>query len=149
MSIVMIRGPEDPDPERAWRPIPEAVYATLSQCAANAGQALLVYSCGSEEELIERVRKTRRGNADIVLLDPGHCSRASDRLRETLTQLEVPYIEVHDDQYGAMDPVISPRSGPLVAVVNGYASQSYTLAMWMALEQIGCADCANDIHVGT
>ena len=148
MSIVMIRGPEDPDPERSGA-IPDAVYKTLSRCAADAGKALMIYSCGSEEELVERLRQTRRDNADIVLLDPGRCAQASERLRDALAQLQVQYIEVHDDRYGAMDPVIPSGNGPRAAVVNGYAAQSYVLAMWIALERIGCADCANDIHVGT
>ena len=40
-------------------------------------------------------------------------------------------------------------TGPRVAVVNGYQAQSYTLAMSMALEKLGCADCENDFNVGT
>jgi hypothetical protein len=61
----------------------------------------------------------------------------------------VPYIEVHDDSHGRAGPALTDGAGPRVAVVSGYAAQNYTLAMSVALEALGCADCENEFNVGT
>ena len=145
MTIVMIQGPDNAE---GRLPI-ESVQAQLSERAQNAGQVLRHYRCGTEQQLVDRLARIDRGEADIILLDPGHCAKSNAPLRHTLNHLQVPYIEVHDDSFDRPDPVIPAGAGPRVAVVNGYAAQSYTLAMSMALEQLGCADCENDFNVGT
>ena len=145
MAIVVIQGPDT-------RPGPlpkDDVQASLAERASRAGHALLHYRCATEAQLVERLARIDRGQADIILLDPGACARSEGRLVHTLDHLEVPYIEVHDDDFDRPEPMIPAGAGPRVAVVNGYAAQSYTLAMSMALERLGCAVCENDFNVGT
>ena len=144
MAIVMIEGPRDP----ARGADPARVHAALAEHAANAGQRWLHVRCEDETQLLSRLASIDRDQADIILLDPGH--RAADaRLNRTLGGLEVPYIEVHDDSHDRPEPVIPAGTGPRIAVVNGYAAQGYTLAMSVALEQLGCADSDNEFNVGT
>lgn len=145
MAIVMIQGPDATEAA----PAADDLHASLAQRVSQAGQVLVHYRCGTESQLVDRLARLDRGNADIILLDPGHCARPGRALHETLQHLEVPYIEVHDDAFDRPEPVMPEGAGPRVAVVNGYAAQSYTLAMSMALERIGCADCENDFNVGT
>ena len=145
MAIVMIQGPDGTE----GRPSIECVGATLTERARGAGQTLLQYRCGTEDQLLERLAKIDRGQADIILLNPGRCSNGSAALQNTLNHLEVPYIEVHDDSHDRPEPVIPAGAGTRLALVNGYAAQSYTLAMSLALEQLGCADSENDFNVGT
>ena len=144
MAIVMIQGPDT-----EGRTPNDCVQATLAERARTAGQDLVQYQCGSEEQLVNRLAKIDRGQADIILLDPGRGGWPSAALCRTLNHLQVPYIEVHDDSHDRLEPVIPAGAGPRLAVVNGYAAQSYTLAMSLALESLGCADCENDFNVGT
>ncbi|MGY3266094.1 type II 3-dehydroquinate dehydratase [Lysobacter sp. HA35] len=144
MAIVMIQGPDNAE---GRLPI-EAVEAGLTERAQCAGQALLQYRCDTEEQLVERLSRIDRGQADIILLDPG-LAAANGPLHRTLGHLDVPYIEVHTDSFDRPEPVIPSGAGPRVAVVNGYEAQSYTLAMSIALETLGCAECENDFAVGT
>lgn len=146
MSILMIHGPEEPDP-RANLFLP-GVEAAMSERAANAGKVLMRYRCGSEAEVIERLREAASRDAEIILLDPGRCVPASESLRAALAQLDVPYIEVHDDHPDALESVMQP-AGRRVTVINGFGAQSFTQAMSVALEKIGCAECEYDYHVGT
>ena len=145
MAIVMIQGP---DTAEGRLPI-EAVEAGLNERARQAGHALLHYRCTTEEQLLERLSRMDRGEADIILFDPGACATDRERVRVALTHLQVPYIEVHDDSFDRPEPVLPEDSGPRVAVVNGYEAQSYTLAMSVALEALGCAECENEFNVGT
>jgi 3-dehydroquinate dehydratase len=85
----------------------------------------------------------------LLLLDPGACVPASEALRGALARLPMPYIEVHDDDMNALEPSIAPRCGPRLRLVHGYAAQSYTLALAIALEHLGCAESGHDVHVGT
>ena len=66
-----------------------------------------------------------------------------------MKQLQVPYIEVHDDRAGALEGSLPANCGCRLGVVHGYGSQSYTLALSIALEHLGCAESENDVHVGT
>lgn len=144
MAIVMIQGPDGGESSAPT----EAVHAALGERARHAGQVLLHYRCGSEQQLVDRLARIDRGQADIILLDPGE-GAGSARLCDTLGHLEVPYIEVHGDSHDRPSAVIPEGAGTRVALVNGYAAQSYTLAMSLALESLGCADSENDFNVGT
>jgi hypothetical protein len=55
---------------------------------------------------------------------------------------------VHDDACDAPEPRLPP-SPACLAVAQGYRAQSYTLALEMALEHLGCAECESERHVGT
>lgn len=150
MSIQIIEGPDDP----LVRPATSAqvlrnVQATLSQRAADAGQSFSHHQCRSEADLIARISHAKASGADIVLLDPGACSRASSKLQAALKSIGVPYIEVHDDVSEAPESQLPRGCGPLVAVVSGYAAQSYSLALSLALERLGCSECGYGIGVGT
>jgi 3-dehydroquinate dehydratase-1 len=126
------------------------ILDALHARVARTGRTLRRYQCASEHELLERLARVADDGAEIVLLDPGAYSPQSKAsLRDALARLKVPYIEVHDDFVGQQEPVIVPPSGPMLAVVNGYGAQSYTAALSIALEKIGCAECENNYHVGT
>ena len=145
MTIMMIQGPDTTE----GRPSIEAVEAGLGRRARQAGHALLHYRCGTEAQLVERLSRIDRGEADIILFDPGTCANDDGRVVAALNDLRVPYIEVHDDSFDHPAPVLPDGAGPRVAVVNGYAAQSYTLAMSVALETLGCAECETGFNVGT
>ena len=143
MAIVIIHGP-DGGPRNPVDP----VRAELDERAQSAGHELLHVRCDSERQLVDRLARIDRGCVDIILLDPGRCTGVGGELSSTLEHLQVPYIEVHGDSHDRLESVL-PAAGPRLAVVNGYAAQGYTLAMSMALEQLGCAESENDVHVGT
>jgi len=151
VSILILRGPQggvsEVDPRAPA--LAGAVRATLVERAAIAGKALALRSCRSEDELVECLQAMRAANTELLLLDPGACVPASEALRGALARLPMPYIEVHDDDMNALEPSIAPRCGPRLRLVHGYAAQSYTLALSIALEHLGCAESGNDVHVGT
>lgn len=145
MAIVMIQGPDDGG--HAGIPA-DTIQAALSERAQSAGQQLVHYRCGNEQQLVDRLAGIDHDGADIILFDPGRCARPGGALCSTLEHLSVPYIEVHGDSHDRLEPVL-PGNGARLAVINGYAAQSYTLAMSVALEALGCAEAENDVHVGT
>lgn len=142
MAIVMIQGPDAGRGGMAG-----CVQDALDARAQAAGQSLVQVRCSDAGQLVERLARIGREGADIILLDPGHCA-SDDRLQATLQHLAVPYIEVHPGRHDATQ-ARPAQAGPRVAVVDGYQAQSYSLAMSLALETLGCAESENDVHVGT
>ncbi|MFC3552215.1 type II 3-dehydroquinate dehydratase [Lysobacter cavernae] len=149
MSIVIIRGPEHSAHGNALPLVPDVVRRSLTERAAAAGKTVELRICRSEAELVECLRRTRGDQAEFVLLDPGTCVRASAAVRDVLDDLAVPYIEVHDDAPDVPERLISPVCGPRLTWVSGYGAQSYTLALSIALEHLGCSACESEFHVGT
>lgn len=154
MSIVLLRGPEPVQIENGPKAVtgtsmPGAVRAGLVERAAGAGKAMVMRNCRSRIELIDCLERLRASNAELLLLDPGACGNDDEPLRRALHKLDVPYIEVHDDDMAAPEPSIEPHCGRRLSLVHGYAAQSYTLALSIALEHLGCAESGYGVHVGT
>ena len=137
MTIVVIQGPQ------ASTMPADALPTQLGARARAAGQELVHLRCDSGQQLVERLARID-GGADIILLDPGTCAAGDPALQGLLERLPVPYIEVHADRGRAL-----ADTDARLALVDGYAAQGYTLAMSLALETLGCADCENEFNVGT
>lgn len=148
MSLLLIRGPErrahgsEPPP-----PLPARVMRALAERAAAAGKTLAVRVCANEAEYLHALEGARLARTELLLLDPGSAA-TSARLHAAVDRAGIPYIEVHDDDCDAPEPRLPPSRGCL-AVAQGFCAQSYTLALEMALEHLGCAECESERHVGT
>lgn len=148
MSILVIRGPERHDNlTSAPSPLPPSVLGALVQRAGCAGQTLAVRSCGSATEVLTALRLANEWGVRATLLDPGSLTD-HPLLHRAVQGLTHPYVEVHDGA-GEQEPSFPASTGRRLAVVDGYGARSYALALEIALEQLGCAECECDVHVGT
>ncbi len=148
MSILVIRGPERRDALTVPPPpLPPSVLGALVQRAGCAGQTLAVRSCSSATEMVAALRMANDWGVRATLLDPGSLTD-HPLLRRAVRGLAHPYVEVHDDT-GLQEASLPPAHGQRLAVVEGYGARSYSLALEIALERIGCVECECDVHVGT
>lgn len=148
MSLLLIRGPERrPHGSEPPPPLPPSLLRGLAARAATAGKILAVRVCASEAECLHALDGAWRARIELLLLDPGSAA-ASVRLRDAVDRTGIPYVEVHDDGFDAPEPRLAPLRGCL-GVAQGHRAQSYTLALEMALEYLGCAECESERHVGT
>lgn len=146
MSILVIRGPERHDTLASpARPLPPSVLGALVQRAGCAGQTLAVRSCGSITDVLTALRLANEWGVRATLLDPGALTD-HPLLQRAVQGLAHPYVEVHDDLDEGSLPATAGRR---LAVVDGYGARSYALALEIALEQLGYAECECDVHVGT
>jgi len=149
MSIMIVRGPE----EASWltrgpEPLPRVVLRQLVARAADVGKTVALRACASEQELLDALRVAAQARVEFAVIDPGACS-GSPRLHRVLQALDYPYVEAHDDASECPEPELPEGMGQRVAAVHGYRAQSYTLALAIALEHLGCDAAPDDIHVGT
>lgn len=149
MSILLLRGPDCTAGHRHHPPrIAPRVMAQLLAHAGRAGKTLAVRSCASEAELLRALAQADAARVEMLLLDPGACS-GSAAAAGVVARLRQPYVEVHDDACDQREPCLCAGSRQRVAQVGGYCAQSYTLALSIALEHLGCNGYEGDVHVGT
>jgi 3-dehydroquinate dehydratase-1 len=147
MSILVISGARSLD--HSMHCIPKGVVSQLVEHAALAGKTIAVRGCASEADVVRCLHCARDDGAELVLVDPGPYERSDGCIARALEDLPVPYIEVHDDHFDALEARIPAEVGHPLHVVQGYGAQSYVLALAIALEHLGCAECENNVHVGT
>ena len=151
MSIAILRG-QEPGPstfsDHSPDEIPRAVVSLLTQRAATAGKSVELRTFSSESDLIDCLRRANEAGFEFVLFDPGSCPAESEQLRSIMNKMTVPYIEVHDDRCGELELALAADFGPRLALIQGYGAQSYTLALSIALDRLGCPESENDVHVG-
>lgn len=145
MSIFVITGADSDDP--AAHGIPKEVVSQLVGRAAHAGKYIAVRACQSTPEIVRCLDRAQDDHAEFILLDPGASGRIDEDLVRALETLQIPYIEVHADGDGALEAPLA--IGHPLHVIQGYCAQSYVLALSIALEHLGYAECENHLHVGT
>ena len=148
MSIFIVRGQEGSGPlQHAAAPLPAAVMIALVRRALDSGTSIAVRNCRCEQELIEALCAADHCAGEVTLLAPGGCV-SSKRLQRLLAELHNTYIEVHDDDASARQPLL-PAHRTRLAVAQGFRAQSYVLALEIALEHLCCNEAGNHVHVGT
>ncbi|MFC5595668.1 hypothetical protein [Lysobacter niastensis] len=146
MSIAIITAPQGPRSQANG--LPREVVSQLVQRASQAGKTVTLCSCRNVPDVIEKLRRTGDDGTEFLLLDPGVHVPDGD-LDAWLVRSGIPYIEVHADHSQAAQAAQAAATDKPLSVIDGYGAQGYVLALSIALEHLGCAECENDIHVGT
>jgi 3-dehydroquinate dehydratase II len=102
----------------------------LRTLGAELGAELSFTQLNGEGEIVEAVHALR-GSADGALVNAGAYSHTSLAIRDALTAVEVPFVEVHMSNIYAREPERrrSTLAGAAVAVVCGFGADSYDLAL--------------------
>jgi len=135
MSIVVITGPH-PDPE----PSDPAAMCHLWERAQATGVDLVWRRCDTFDQLSDCLDMPGK-DAELIVLDvdaarvpPAHV----DPLRDALSALRVPYIEMHDDSEAIDASTLVPGHPSLVSVVvPGNANAGYAMALAIGLRLLG------------
>jgi 3-dehydroquinate dehydratase-2 len=120
-------------------------HATLAdidrELAANAqasGNELESFQSNAEHELIDRVQAARSDGTQFILINPGALTHTSIALRDALSAVRIPFIEVHLSNVHAREPFrrLSYFSDIAVGVIAGFGAQGYQFALRAALEHL-------------
>ena len=144
MSIAILTAPHDAG--CGVHALSKEIVSQLVGRASQAGRTIAVRGCRDVAEMVECLRRVNGKGTEFLLLDPGARGCGNAALDAALDDVGVPYIEVHADGSRADDT--EPVGRPL-DVVDGYGAQGYVLALSIALEHLGCAECENDLHPAT
>jgi 3-dehydroquinate dehydratase-2 len=116
----------------------EDIRIRLTERALSAGHQLGWLQSNAEHELVERVHRAKQENIDFILLNPAAFTHTSVALRDALTGVAIPFIELHLSNVHAREPFRSHSYFSDVArgVIAGFGADSYVLALDAALAQL-------------
>jgi 3-dehydroquinate dehydratase-2 len=140
-NILVINGPNlnllgDREPHTYGTTTLSQIEERLMEMARAAGATLFTFQSNSESELVERIQRVAREPVDFIIINPAAYTHTSIAMRDALTGVGVPFVEVHLSNIAAREPFRhhSHLSGLAVGTVSGLGAQGYELALAFALQ---------------
>jgi 3-dehydroquinate dehydratase-2 len=139
-KILVLHGPNlnllgTREPEHYGADTLSDIEKQLQNQAEQAGHQLESFQSNAEHELIDKVHAAR-SNADFIIINPAAYTHTSVALRDALTGIEIPFIEVHLSNVHARETFRQQSyfSDIALGVICGLGSQGYELALQAAIK---------------
>jgi len=115
------------------------IEAGLNDEAQELGHELESFQSNQEGALVERVQQAKAEGVDFILLNAGAFTHSSIALRDALSAVAIPFIEVHISNVYKREAFRhhSYFSDIAAGVIVGLGPLGYTLALHAAHEQLG------------
>jgi 3-dehydroquinate dehydratase-2 len=115
------------------------IHESMEARARAAAVRLETFQSNSEGELIDRVQAAAAEGVEFIIINPAAYTHTSVALRDALTAVAIPFIEVHLSNVHAREPFRrhSYFSDIAVGVIAGLGAQGYQLALEAALTRLG------------
>lgn len=146
-TVLLLHGPNlnllgTREPAIYGRDTLAAINARLVAQARRSGVRLLAFQSNHEGALVERVHAGRDEGVRYVLINPAGLTHTSVALRDALTGVGVPFVEIHLSNVHAREPFRhhSYFSDKAVGTIVGLGAQGYELALEFVLTQLQAAD---------
>jgi 3-dehydroquinate dehydratase-2 len=112
------------------------INLALEEQARAAGHHLLSLQSNAEYELIERIHDARNEGINFIVINPAAFTHTSVALRDALTGVDIPFIEVHLSNVHSREEFRQHSffSDIAVGVISGLGINSYKLALTAAID---------------
>ena len=126
------------EPEIYGRETLAVINRRLAAKAKAAGVGLESFQTNHEGVLVDRVQQAKREGVAFILLNPAAFTYSSIALRDALTAVQIPFIEVHLSNIHAREPWRADSHFTAVAVgsILGLGSHGYDLALDYAIARL-------------
>ena len=142
-SVLVLHGPNlnllgTREPSIYGRDTLETINRRLAATAKAAGIRLEACQTNHEGVLVDRVQQAKADGVGFILLNPAAFTYSSIALRDALTAVQIPFIEVHLSNIHAREPWRAHSHFTAVAVgsVLGLGSRGYDLALDYAIARL-------------
>jgi 3-dehydroquinate dehydratase II len=114
------------------------INLTLSDIAQEQGHHLMWLQSNAEYELIDRIHDAKVEGVDYIIFNPAAFTHTSVALRDALSGVEIPFIEVHLSNVHSREAFRqhSYFSDIAEGVICGFGPQSYELALHAAISAL-------------
>jgi 3-dehydroquinate dehydratase II len=140
-SILLINGPNlnllgSREPNHYGTDTLQAIEARLTERARKAGASLATYQSNSEADLVERIQQAGRDRTDFILINPAAYTHTSVAMRDALSAVGIPFIEIHLSNVFARESFRreSYFTDIAVGIIGGLGAKGYELALDFALQ---------------
>jgi len=142
-SILVLHGPNLNllglrEPEHYGSDTLSSIDKTLLEIAKQTGVDLETFQSNSEAELIIKIQLIATKKVDFVIINPAAFTHTSVAMRDALSAVKVPFIEVHLSNVYAREAFRhhSYFTDIAVGVISGLGPYGYTLALNYAIKHI-------------
>ncbi|MEO6422074.1 MAG: type II 3-dehydroquinate dehydratase [Candidatus Nitrotoga sp.] len=100
------------------------------------GASLMNFQSNSESALVDRIHVARQDGTDFIVINPAAFTHTSVALRDALSAVAIPFIEVHLSNVFAREPFRKESyfSDLAIGVISGLGATGYELAVQYALQ---------------
>ena len=142
MSFLILHGPNlnllgSREPAVYGYTTLDEIDADLHKMAADAGAKLHTLQSNHEGTLIDRIHAARDDGTEFIVINPGGLTHTSVALRDALSAVALPFIEVHLSNVHAREPFRhhSYLSPVALGVICGLGPDGYRLALQHGLNR--------------
>ena len=142
-SVLVLNGPNlnllgTREPKLYGKDTLAMINHRLEARAAAAGMGIACFQSNHEGVLVDRIQQAKRDGVGFILINPAGFSYSSVAIRDALTAVQIPFIEVHLSNIHAREPWRAHTHFTAVAVgsVLGLGSQGYELALDYAVARL-------------
>lgn len=142
-DLLVINGPNlnllgTREPEHYGLDTLDDINNRLESLATEQGYSLESVQSNSEVELIEHIHKAGQEGVKFILINPAAFTHTSVALRDALSGVDIPFIEIHLSNVHARETFRehSYFSDIAVGVISGLGAHGYELALQAALQQL-------------
>lgn len=145
-AILVLNGPNlnllgSREPEIYGRGTLDDIERDLRDLAVPAGATLVCFQSNAEHALIDRIHAARGEGIDYIIINPGAFTHTSIALRDALSAVAIPFVEVHLSNVHAREEFRhhSYLSDLAIGVVTGFGADSYRMALQAILRRLATA----------
>lgn len=142
-KVLILHGPDlnllgTRDPDVCGREVIATIDARLAAQANTAAVDLVAFQSDQVVALVDRVQAAAGDGVGFIVIDPAGLTHSSLLLRDALSAVAIPFIEVHLSNVDAREPFRyrSYVSDKTVGTIVGLGAQGYQLALTYALRHV-------------
>ena len=142
-AVLLLNGPNlnllgSREPQLYGRETLPQIERRLAERAKAAGVRLECLQTNHEGVAVDRVQQAQRDGVGFIILNPAAFTYSSIALRDALTAVRIPFVEVHLSNIQAREPWRAHSHFTAVAVgsILGLGGRGYDLALEFALGRL-------------
>lgn len=142
-SILVLHGPNLNllglrEPQHYGNVTLDGINQALQSQAQAADVALETFQSNSEAELVTKIQSLASGDVSFIIINPAAFTHTSIAMRDALSAVKVPFIEVHLSNVFAREAFRhhSYFTDIAIGIISGLGAQGYTLALDYAIQHI-------------
>jgi 3-dehydroquinate dehydratase II len=116
----------------------DSINQTLINKAKSANITLEAFQSNAEADLVDKIQSIATKSVDFVIINPAAFTHTSVAMRDALSAVKVPFIEVHLSNVFARESFRhhSYFTDIAVGIISGLGAKGYELALDFAIEKI-------------
>ena len=142
-SILVLHGPNLNllglrEPEHYGSSTLDGINLALADRAKSANISLEAFQSNSEADLVGKIQSLATTKTDFVIINPAAFTHTSVAMRDALSAVKVPFIEVHLSNVFARETFRhhSYFTDIAIGIISGLGAQGYLLALDYAIQHI-------------